>query len=289
MGKSLLLCCFIATPLARLPNLSHYCTLSGLCSQTCAKYTMKIKEIITEITEIPQSDYVGGKAELQGLGPVVKWAALPGYPTLKWGVLKLSKVADVYIIDSTRPEGEQVIGLLALAKYSGPIPNAYEVSTITVDEDWRNTGIAKTLYSIVLHKMKSTLVAGESQTPAGKRNWLSLAHSPGVEVKGMVAINDSDFGHTRPARTNASDIEKQKYQRTQDRAEEQIDLLVELGLQYVGKGQNTWGDIVHYFAFDVEGGNGQVDPAIKNALSHIYSYGARADAVTMYAKLTKGN
>lgn len=79
----------------------------------------------------------------------------------------------------------QLIGKLEISSVRWfPLPNAVAVEVITVDEDYRGQGIAKALYGIVLTIMKLPLVAGDSQTPGGRINWVSLASIPGVEVKG---------------------------------------------------------------------------------------------------------
>ena len=77
-----------------------------------------------------------------------------------------------------------------------PLANAVGVDTITVDEDYRGQGIAKALYGIVLTIMKVPLVAGNAQTPGGRRNWVSLASIPGVEIKGYVGLETYDL-HSR--------------------------------------------------------------------------------------------
>lgn len=76
---------------------------------------------------------------------------------------------------------------------SFPLPGAVQVGTITVDEDYRGMGLAKALYGIVLTIMRRPLLAGSSQTPGGRKNWLSLSQIPGVEMKGYFKVDDSDI------------------------------------------------------------------------------------------------
>ena len=88
----------------------------------------------------------------------------------------------------------KLVGELTLGKaYDFPLRNAVKVGVITVDEDYRGMGLAKALYGIVLTIMKRPLVAGSSQTPGGRRNWLSLSQIPGVEMKGYFGIDSSDL------------------------------------------------------------------------------------------------
>jgi GNAT superfamily N-acetyltransferase len=77
----------------------------------------------------------------------------------------------------------QLIGKLSVEQEKDfPLRRAVQVSTITVDEDYRGVGIAKALYGIVLTILKRPLLAGTSQTPGGRRNWVSLASIPGVQM-----------------------------------------------------------------------------------------------------------
>jgi hypothetical protein len=126
----------------------------------------------------------------------------------------------------------QLIGRLSVSNVNGfPLRGAVQVDTITVDEDYRGVGLAKALYGIVLTIMKRPLVAGSSQTPGGRRNWLSLASIPGVETKGYFSMDEDDLDPTL------------------SRANKNIDTIMgQLGGQHMGKGRH--GD--EYFAFDVK-------------------------------------
>jgi hypothetical protein len=136
----------------------------------------------------------------------------------------------------------QLIGKLSVsdAKYF-PLKGAVQVDTITVDEDYRGVGLAKALYGIVLTIMKRPLLAGSSQTPGGRRNWLSLASIPGVEMKGYFSMDEEEidpvaakgpYSMTTPAQVNKN-----------------IDIIMgQLGGQYMGKGRHD----DEYFAFDVK-------------------------------------
>ena len=252
---------------------------------------MKIKEIITEITKIAQREYIGGRAELRrySLPANLPWSELPGHPDLQWAIEYGGRYSAFVLIKEPAAEiKNQLIGALSLENYYGPLNNAKSVETINVAEDRRGMGIAKALYSIVLRQMKVTLVSGDSQTAGGRRNWLSLASSPGVEVKGLLKIDDTAFGHTTPVDLSAHmpheiAAAKREHKADQASARKKIEQLVDLGLQYVGETKNHWEGLQHYFAFDVVGGTGQVDPAVKNALSHIY--GDRGFDTLLYAKL----
>jgi hypothetical protein len=136
----------------------------------------------------------------------------------------------------------QLIGKLSVseAKYF-PLKGAVQVDTITVDEDYRGMSLAKALYGIVLTIMKRPLLAGSSQTPGGRRNWLSLASIPGVEMKGYFSMDEEEidpvaakgpYSMTTPAQVNKN-----------------IDIIMgQLGGQHMGKGRHD----DEYFAFDVQ-------------------------------------
>jgi hypothetical protein len=136
----------------------------------------------------------------------------------------------------------QLIGKLSVsdAKYF-PLKGAVQDDTITVDEDYRGMSLAKALYGIVLTIMKRPLLAGSSQTPGGRRNWLSLASIPGVEMKGYFSMDEEEidpvaakgpYSMTTPAQVNKN-----------------IDIIMgQLGGQYMGKGRHD----DEYFAFDVQ-------------------------------------
>jgi GNAT superfamily N-acetyltransferase len=134
----------------------------------------------------------------------------------------------------------QLIGKLSVsdAKYF-PLKGAVQVDTITVDEDYRGVGLARALYGIVLTILKRPLLAGSSQTPGGRRNWLSLASIPGVEMKGYFSMDESELDQTT-SRYNGV---------TPAQANKNIDIIMgQLGGQHMGKGRH--GD--EYFAFDVQ-------------------------------------
>jgi len=129
-----------------------------------------------------------------------------------------------------------------------PLPNAVRVDTITVDEDYRGRGIAKALYGIVLTIMKLPLVAGSMQTPGGRKNWVSLASIPGVEMKGYVGLETYDL--------NSRNIDT---------------VMGQLGGEHIGRAKN--GEA--FFAFDVQPTTTgkELEAHVKTSLSKIYGNG----------------
>jgi GNAT superfamily N-acetyltransferase len=225
---------------------------------------MRAHDFVTEIERLKARDYAGGKDEIEyvakrraGLAP------LPGGSGLLYNVQGNRHEPMVVIWDPEGPDAQpgrpQPIGKLSLYSYSQkvPLPGALQVGSITVDEDYRGRGIARSLYGIVLSVMRRPLVAGESQTPGGRQNWVSLAQIPGVEVRGWVSIDDSRFDSQHPNTTEYA-------------AEKTIDTLMgRLGAEYIGETPYHW----RVFAFDVQPGRSEkeMQAVIKTQLSRVYN------------------
>jgi len=164
----------------------------------------------------------------------------------------------------------KLIGQLTVNDVSSsfPLPGAVQVGTITVDEDYRGMGLAKALYGIVLTIMKRPLLAGSSQTPGGRRNWLSLSQIPGVEMKGYFKVDDYDLETRDTSKLdNASD--KRWAASQNERADKTINTIMgELGGQYIGA--SKWGS--HYFAFDVKPNTSkqELEAYVNTKLSQVY-------------------
>lgn len=155
-----------------------------------------------------------------------------------------------------------------------PIKGAVQVGTITVDEDYRGRGIAKALYGIVLTIMKRVLVAGSSQTPGGRKNWVSLSQIPGVEMKGYIEIEDYDLD-ANPQYNNKRRV--QQVEQTMDT------IMGQLGGEYIGDSRGN-----HYFAFDVRPTTtGQeLQAYVDTKLNKVYTGGYRSDGAGLFARWT---
>ena len=170
----------------------------------------------------------------------------------------------------------QLIGKLSVSHANGfPLKGAVQVDTITVDEDYRGVGLAKALYGIVLTIMKRPLLAGSSQTPGGRRNWVSLASIPGVEMKGYVILDSDDLdpGATRSRFSVTTPADAEKNINT---------IMGKLGGQHIGTNRSG----TEYFAFDVKPNTtGQeLEGYIKTNLSKIYTgYDSDNDNTGLYA------
>ena len=146
----------------------------------------------------------------------------------------------------SRAPGKLIGELTTHRPYGVPLKNAVQVGTITVDEDYRGVGLAKALYGIVLTIMKRPLIAGDSQTPGGRRNWVSLSQIPGVEMKGFFGV-DSDDLETIDTK-NLDQFDDPSYVRYKNKqADKKIDTIMgKLGGQFIGANNGR-----EYFAFDV--------------------------------------
>jgi len=161
----------------------------------------------------------------------------------------------------------QLIGKLSVDEVNSfPLRRAVQVNTITVDEDYRGIGLAKALYGIVLTIMKRPLLAGTSQTPGGRKNWVSLAGIPGVEMKGYVSIDEYDLQTRDVSRSNPD----RSFLNSQNKQVDKIidTVMGQLGGQYIGK--SRFGDA--YFAFDVKPNTTgtELEAHVKTKLSAVY-------------------
>ena len=222
-----------------------------------------VQESLNEIEQISQRFFTGGKDELARYKAPSKkqLRPLPGGTDLMYSISNDSHGSYVTIVDPGMPGITRPTVVASLSLVPGILPDSAQVGMITVDEDYRGRGLARALYGIVLTIMKKTLISGSSQTPGGRRNWLSLASIPGVEVKGLVALSNRDTD------TTVGDP-KSRYNKY---VEKTIDRVMELGGQFVSKDKNY-----NYWAFDVVPGKGQLQPVVRNALSKLYGYDSDA-------------
>lgn len=229
---------------------------------------MRATDFITEIEAIPAWQYAGGEEVLQDFNNIniSTLKPLPGNNQFQYAVEQAGHMTRLLIVDPKNPT--DAIAMLEVNKDDLPIRgNPVSVETITVDKRYRGRGLSKALYSLILKDMKRPLIAGYAQTPGGRRNWLSLVNMPGVEVKGVIQMNNNSFDPSKAA--SGSKHEKN--------IEKNMDSVMELGGQFIGKDKYA-----SYWAFDVVPGKGQLAPYIKNSLSRIYGYDAPTTMLARY-------
>lgn len=222
---------------------------------------------IYEIARMDQDDFVGGRNELS-IGSAKGPKPLPGGSGLLYTANTPAKWKDTLLIKIWDPKGTSshlkkfgvLVGMLSLEKCRFPMKKSYEVSTITIDEDYRGRNLSMSLYGIALSILGITLVTGDLHTPAGAAAWLNLSKIPGVEVLGWIKIDDD-------------------YLEDKD-----IDVLMgELGAQYIGVDKMY----DRYFWFEVgnhENGR-EMKAKIKTHLSNLYPETHKAGVDTgMFAR-----
>lgn len=211
--------------------------------------------ILLEIQPITAQGYKGGKTALKQKAFSAEQLALPRrklgignltYSIIRYGdMLKLtvwdeqSDVLNVpwHIQDHVKQQYPgNPIAQVVLEEDWLPIKNAFSVTTVTVDEDYSGQGIAQKMYALLLQKEKLVIVAGESQTPDGRRLWANLTSNPKIDVTGYVAIDVED--HIDVA-------SKKAVHRLQD------DLFAKLGAQHLGTVERR-SSKYEFFQFPVE-------------------------------------
>jgi hypothetical protein len=251
---------------------------------------MRFTQVLTEIGRLTAKDWTG----VGSMSPIStsrnKMFPLPGGSGLLYSLTKRAETLEIAIIDPKakgefeeplqlagerradyqarvakmqkhHSQGLRKIAQLSLYKSDVPVlKNAYSVDTITTDPNYRGMGLSKALYGIVLSVLKYILVAGESQTPGGRLNWVSLSRIPGIEIKGLLSIDDREI---------------------EDKGI--IDTLMQLGGHYAGEyawpGHHSAKD--HYWVFDVQAGEKEMMPAVKSKLSKLYD--STEYDITMFA------
>lgn len=207
---------------------------------------MRYQEI-TEIIKLPKS---GATVYRRDFEPVDREMLRNSRPVSENSSLRYYRDirSDGQTISIIDPEISHVLGYMSLfPMYNFPLSKAFSVEFIAVHPSYRGRGIARSLYGVALSILEFTLLAGSDQTPGGRRNWLSLNSIPGVEVRGYIPVSDDDFdGHNKEF-------------------DELIDIVMELGGEYIGKGTGKYGT-THYFSFDVVPGTGELEMAVKTKL-----------------------
>jgi hypothetical protein len=118
---------------------------------------------------------------------------IPLNPRYKYGTtVKSNGNLDIVIVDN-----DEIVAAASLDNYVIlPLSNTYEVSSIGVTYYYQKRNLAKTLYQIALNPrygLNLTIVSGNSQTPGGIRNWVSLIKMPNISVTGYIQINPDRF------------------------------------------------------------------------------------------------
>jgi GNAT superfamily N-acetyltransferase len=148
-------------------------------------------EPVNEIARIPQGDF-GNKDTLRSPEHAVEKKPLPGGSGFTYAVDKTG-TGDIEIMIF---DGNTLAAELDLFE-TQDVTNAWRVSTVAVDPEYRSQGLGKALYGIALSILRLTLEAGDTQTQHGQRMWLMLNSIPGVEVMGY-SMEPTDEYRAKP-------------------------------------------------------------------------------------------
>jgi GNAT superfamily N-acetyltransferase len=133
---------------------------------------------VNEIAKIPQGDF-GDADTLTAPEYDIEKKELPGGAGFTYAVNKTGTGdLEIMIFD-----GNKLAAELDLFE-TQDVTNAWRVSTVAVNPQYRGRGLGKALYGIALSILKLTLEAGDTQTRHGQQMWLMLNSIPGVEVQG---------------------------------------------------------------------------------------------------------
>ena len=225
---------------------------------------------LAEIQRFSQSDFRGGKQELdhpETMPRVSEIRPLPSHAGYGYTITPLRQ-GTAYVVhlfdlqpqqhgyqDTTRrytkaqrtqKDFTPLIGQLSASKASTLRVNRtpltlYQIENVTLDEQsvYRNKGLGLAMYVLLLHLPRVAVIAGESQTPAGRAMWVKLAAHPQVQVEGLMSFPDDLFWfHDEPESRRVVDT-----------------LFGTLGVDYLGDG-NTLGvsqypEKARFFTFPV--------------------------------------
>ena len=144
-----------------------------------------------EIARIPQGDF-GDKDTLRSPEHAVEKKPLPGGSGFTYAVDRTGTGdLEIMIFD-----GDTLAAELDLFE-TQDVTDAWRVSTVAVDPEYRSQGLGKALYGIALSILRLTLEAGDTQTQHGQRMWLMLNSIPGVEVMGY-SMEPTDEYRAKP-------------------------------------------------------------------------------------------
>lgn len=238
---------------------------------------MKINEFVVDeeivqdaIVRIPQSELSSqGKDYLDQLEVAAsdqikamfkKLKPVPDDQDLRYGIIPRDDVGQYHVVIVNN--SDQIIGDLALSLVKDfPLQPAYTVEFVTVTEDYRGMGIGNLLYKIALRDQGINLIAGESQTVGGRRNWISLSKTPGVMISGWGWVNVSEQANANPELVK---IQK-KFEKSMTKA----------GAQSLGTSKgpsNTLSRAInkHWYLFPVHAGEKEFK-AMNNAIKIYYN------------------
>lgn len=163
---------------------------------------------------------------------------------------------NISIYYSDMPDEYQEVAYLVTEPAGYLIPKARRVGVIAVHPQFRRQGLATALYEIYFKKIGRYLLAGDKQSPGGRRNWVSLANNPNIEITGLLGIDSDQFN-----------VDPSSYYGVSTREHNALwDKLMDLGAEYL---KET--DTFRWFLVPVKNMGQQLD-VLKHF--HLYRSGA---------------
>ena len=220
---------------------------------------------INEIDQIPQSEFTSNydfDVSPQAARAAIKTGKpLPGYPGYFWRVNTrnlLQIFYDKFDYDADRYSHYRGIGPAEVAylsterTFKSDGKKFLSIDTVAVHPQYRNLGLGTMLYLITMKLMKYWIIAGTGQTPAGRRAWMKLYSTPGVQVDGVIIIDDKNFDTYANTRANT-------------RVNKLFDNLMNLGFNQIALDNGY-----RYFTYPVEPGKGHLKSAAKQVMINTY-------------------
>jgi hypothetical protein len=160
---------------------------------------MKTTRIFQEISRLDRRDFSKDDADefvkyssdttsAQRQGLASKQKPLPGGSGLGYVFRNGGYSSSVHIFDGKKPVGLLTLDLAPKDIRSALGEKTLAIQTIGVEKEYEGRRIGLALYGVALTELGYTLLAGESQTPDGRRMWTKLNSIPGVEVGGYARI-----------------------------------------------------------------------------------------------------
>ena len=225
---------------------------------------MRAKEFTQEaIKALSPYDFRGGKKYLR----TAKWPAndrwirrsrpLPGYGKDFRYIVDRREISIV----AQQKNGNFIeVAVLELASAPTDLPfktGVYQVGLITTHEAYRGMGLAKKLYELYFKHLGKVLIAGESQSASGRRNWISMFNSDNIEVSGLLGMYDGMFSDARD------------YTKYLQRLQKYLDDLMAMGAEYVGAG-GSGGGKTHWFRVPLRQDKNRLEVFLKTPRIKIY-------------------
>lgn len=177
---------------------------------------LTFKQFISEVTLLSKSEFDPKESDFK-IRHVEQEALenkkpLPGYDGYTYTITEKDNRVFIYVFDNKN--SDVFIGYLQIESlYSYSLPKgAVMVTPLMVHPNYRQQGIAKTMYKMFLEKppkgLGKILVSDSSQTRRGQMAWASLASIPGIEITGLIKLKKPKSAGQVGFRITSAEMEK---------------------------------------------------------------------------------